>query len=132
MLALRDWQQQLQHAILDGDTSEDLLREVRRFGVIAQQRIGVYRDAYFLRLAEALASNYPAIALYMGEPDFTVLAQAYTTAYPSATRRSAGSATGWMYSWVRRHRGRRIRCCTNWPASSGRCATPWMPPMRPR
>ena len=83
MLALRDWQQQLQHAILDGDASEDLLREVRRFGVIAQQRIGVYRDAYFLRLAEALASNYPAIALYMGEPDFTVLAQAYTTAYPS-------------------------------------------------
>ncbi len=83
MLALRDWQQQLQHAILDGDTSEDLLREVRRFGVIAQQRIGVYRDAYFLRLAEALASNYPAIALYLGETDFNALAQAYTTVYPS-------------------------------------------------
>jgi hypothetical protein len=83
MLALRDWQQQLQHAILDGAASEGLLREVRRFGVIAQQRIGVYRDAYFLRLAEALASNYPAIALYLGETDFNALAQAYTTAYPS-------------------------------------------------
>jgi len=83
MLALRDWQQQLQHAILDGDTSADLLRDVRRYGVIAQQRIGVYRDAYFLRLAEALASNYPAIALYLGETEFNVLAQAYTTVYPS-------------------------------------------------
>jgi hypothetical protein len=83
MLALRDWQEQLQLAILAGDTSPELLQAVRRQGVIAQQRIGVYRDAYFLRLAEALASNYPAIALYLGDSDFNGLAQAYATAYPS-------------------------------------------------
>jgi hypothetical protein len=95
MLALRDWQQHLQRAILDGDASADLQRAIRRHGVIAQQRIGVYRDAYFLRLAEALASNYPAIALYISETvgetvvetecetDFNVMAQAYARAYPS-------------------------------------------------
>ena len=58
--------------------ARDLLHAVRRHGVIAQQRIGIYRDAYHLRLAEALASNYPAIALYLGETDFSVLAQAYS------------------------------------------------------
>lgn len=83
MLALRDWQQQLQRAIVEGDAGVELLRDFRRHGVIAQQRIGVYRDAYFQRLAEALASNYPAIALYLGETEFNVLAQAYTTACPS-------------------------------------------------
>lgn len=83
MLALRDWQQHLQHAILAGDASTQLLHSVRRQGVIAQQRIGVYQDAYHLRLTEALASNYPAIALYLGETDFSVLAQAYTAAHPS-------------------------------------------------
>jgi len=83
MLALRDWQQQLQHAILAGDASTQLLHSVRRQGVIAQQRIGVYQDAYHLRLTEALASNYPAIALYLGETDCSVLAQAYTAAHPS-------------------------------------------------
>jgi hypothetical protein len=83
MLALRDWQLQLQHAIQGGEASVDLLRDVRRHGVIPGQRIGIYRDAYSLRLAEALASNYPAIALYLGEAEFSVMAQAYTTAHPS-------------------------------------------------
>jgi hypothetical protein len=83
MLALRDWQQQLQHAILAGDPSDRLLRAVRRQGVIAQQRIGIYQDAYHLRLAEALASNYPAIAQYLGETEFSALARAFAIAHPS-------------------------------------------------
>lgn len=83
MLALRDWQEHLQLAILAGETSPQLLQSVRRQGVIAQQRIGVYQDAYRLRLAEALASNYPAIALYLGDIEFSVMAQAYTAAHPS-------------------------------------------------
>jgi len=83
MLGLLDWQQQLQHAILAGDASAQLLHSVRRQGVIAQQRIGVYQDAYHLRLAEALASNYPAIAQYLGEADFSALSRAFATAHPS-------------------------------------------------
>jgi hypothetical protein len=83
MLALRDWQQQLQHAILAGNTSAELLQSVRRHGVIARQRIGVYQDAYCLRLAEALSSNYPVIARYLGDADFGALARAFATAHPS-------------------------------------------------
>jgi len=83
MLALHDWQQQLQHAILAGDSSDRLLHAVRRQGVIAEQRVGIYQDAYHLRLAEALASNYPAIAQYLGEADFGALARAFATALPS-------------------------------------------------
>jgi hypothetical protein len=84
MLALRDWQQQLQHAILTGDASAQLLHSVRRQGVIAQQRVGVYQDAYQLRLAEALASNFPAICQYLGETDFSALSRAFATAHPSS------------------------------------------------
>lgn len=83
MLALRDWQLQLQHAILGGECSANLLRYIRRHGVIAQQRIGIYQDAYSLRLAEALASNYPAIAVHLGETEFSAMAQAYIAAQPS-------------------------------------------------
>ena len=83
MPALRDWQQQLQHAILAGDASPELLHSVRRQGVIAQQRIGIYQDAYHLRLAEALACNYPAIARYLDEADFSALARAFATSHPS-------------------------------------------------
>jgi hypothetical protein len=83
MLTLRDWQQQLQHAILAGKASDPLLQAVRRQGVIAQQRVGIYQDAYHLRLAEALASNYPAIEQYLGEEEFGAMARAYTSAHPS-------------------------------------------------
>jgi hypothetical protein len=83
MLTLRDWQQQLQHAILAGKASDPLLQAVRRQGVIAQQRVGIYQDAYHLRLTEALASNYPAIAQYLGDVDFSALARAFAIAHPS-------------------------------------------------
>lgn len=83
MLALREWQHELQRAILGDEASVDLLQDVRRHGVIAQQRIGIYQDAYRLRLAEALASNYPAIALHLGDAGFSAMAQAYIAAQPS-------------------------------------------------
>jgi hypothetical protein len=101
MLTLRDWQQQLQQAILAGDASAQLLHSVRRQGVIAQQRIGVYQDAYHLRLAEALASNYPAIARYLGEADFSALARAFATSNPSrhASIRWFGDNLGAFLHW---------------------------------
>lgn len=83
MLALHDWQQQLQRAILCGEASAALLHSVRRQGVIAQQRVGIYQDAYHLRLTEALASNYPALARQLGESQFSALARAYSAVHPS-------------------------------------------------
>jgi len=40
-------------------------------------RLGIYGDAYRIRLSEALASNYPALLKLLGEADFAALAGAY-------------------------------------------------------
>jgi hypothetical protein len=46
-------------------------------------RLGIYGHAYGSRLAEALASNFPALSQLMGEADFQALAQAYVAGHPS-------------------------------------------------
>lgn len=46
-------------------------------------RLKVYREAYYLRLAEALAANYPALQRLLGEPQFAVLVRGYVDAHPS-------------------------------------------------
>ena len=46
-------------------------------------RLGVYGRAYGSRLAEALASNFPALAQMLGESDFETLAQDYVGAHDS-------------------------------------------------
>ncbi len=47
-------------------------------------RLGIYGGAYGSRLAEALESNYPALAKLMGADDFQALAGGYVRAHPSA------------------------------------------------
>jgi len=49
----------------------------------AEKRLKIYFDAYRLRLAEILASDYPKLFLWMGEDDFNTLAFFYLEAYPS-------------------------------------------------
>ncbi|PIR15009.1 MAG: hypothetical protein COV48_16775 [Elusimicrobia bacterium CG11_big_fil_rev_8_21_14_0_20_64_6] len=49
----------------------------------APTRLSVYGDGYFLRLLEALASDYPAVRRTLGEDDFRVLAANYLEANPS-------------------------------------------------
>jgi hypothetical protein len=46
-------------------------------------RLGIYGDAYRVRLTEALASNYPALAQLLGEADFAALAAAYIETHVS-------------------------------------------------
>jgi hypothetical protein len=46
-------------------------------------RLGIYAGAYGSRLADALASNYPALAKLLGEDDFRTLATAYVRAHDS-------------------------------------------------
>ena len=46
-------------------------------------RLGVYAGAYGSRLAEALASNYPALAKMLGAADFGTLAAEYVRAHDS-------------------------------------------------
>lgn len=49
----------------------------------ALQRLGVYADAYRLRLTEVLADDYPALRLLAGEERFTALAADFIKAHPS-------------------------------------------------
>lgn len=48
--------------------------------------LAVYRNAYRLRLIEALAADYPKLQLWLGEEAFTRLALAYFAAFPSRER----------------------------------------------
>ncbi|MFN3920079.1 MAG: DUF2063 domain-containing protein [Methylohalobius sp.] len=48
--------------------------------------LAVYRNAYRLRLIEALAADYPKLKLWLGEEAFVRLALAYFAAFPSRER----------------------------------------------
>jgi len=49
----------------------------------ARTRLGIYADAYRLRLLEALQDNYPAVHTLLGDAEFDRLGRAYIDAYPS-------------------------------------------------
>jgi hypothetical protein len=78
---LHAWQRNLQASIL---TASDQMQQPLSKGSISRKRqITVYSDAYFLRLAEALQSNYPALFQILGDDDFYSLARGYIPSYPS-------------------------------------------------
>lgn len=52
----------------------------------AQKRMAIYSNAYYARLVEALAANYPILFLYLGADVFNQLGQEYAKAYPSYYR----------------------------------------------
>ncbi|MCW5748036.1 MAG: putative DNA-binding domain-containing protein [Alphaproteobacteria bacterium] len=45
--------------------------------------LGVYREAYALRLIEALQTDYPGLLALVGPDDFDTMARAYIAAHPS-------------------------------------------------
>ncbi len=47
------------------------------------ERVGVYREMYLLRLAEALDTDYPALAHFLGGEAFNDLVAGYVEAFPS-------------------------------------------------
>ncbi|AZN35707.1 HvfC/BufC N-terminal domain-containing protein [Iodobacter ciconiae] len=79
---LHTWQRDLQASIL---TSSDQIQLPLHKGSIHREReIAIYADGYFLRLAEALQTNYPALFQILGDEDFYTLARAYLAAHPSS------------------------------------------------
>ena len=76
---------------VQGDFQEYLLRggaaiEAHVIGtarVPVATRLGIYGGAYRSRLAEALESNFPALARLLGETDFASLAAEYVRAHDS-------------------------------------------------
>ncbi len=49
----------------------------------APERVGIYHDMYPLRMTEALQSDYPALAHYLGEDAFRDLVRGYVQSFPS-------------------------------------------------
>lgn len=54
--------------------------------VPASTRLAIYRDAYQLRLIDALVTTYPALYAYLGSEAFETLADEYIQKYPSTYR----------------------------------------------
>jgi len=81
-LKLKDFQDRFQRAILKGDDEilghiPDGPRETK------QNLLGVYRDAYVLRLIEVLGTDHEQLRAYLGEKAFNDMARVYIASQPS-------------------------------------------------
>ena len=76
-------QDDFQHYLLRGDPAALEGHVVGSARVPVATRLGIYAGAYPSRLAEALGSNFPALAKLLGESDFQTLAAAYVRAHDS-------------------------------------------------
>jgi hypothetical protein len=52
--------------------------------VPASVRLGIYRDAYVLRIVEALDTDFPGLHALAGDDNWLTLTRAYIAAYPSS------------------------------------------------
>lgn len=50
-----------------------------------EQRIGIYHEMYRLRMSDALETDYPALAHFLGPRRFAALVRDYTGAHPSSS-----------------------------------------------
>jgi hypothetical protein len=79
---LGDLQGEFQDYLLRGEpVIERRIRDGTR--VPAATRLAIYGNAYRSRLADALAANFPALAVFLGEADFANLARLYVREHDS-------------------------------------------------
>jgi hypothetical protein len=81
-LKLKDFQDRFQRAILEGDDAiladiADGPRETK------DNLLGIYRDAYVLRLIDVIGNDHERLRAYLGEDRFRAMARAYIASYPS-------------------------------------------------
>jgi hypothetical protein len=81
---LREWQEAIQENILSPNSAHKskLTGWLKKNGANPGIRLGIYVDAYMLRLLEALRTNYPALHQLLGDDDFDRMAFRYLTAHP--------------------------------------------------
>ena len=85
MTALADLQHGFQSYILRGEAGV-IARIGKAQGIDAQRRLRIYFDAYRLRLIEALAADYEALRVLLGEEQFSQACRSYVEATPSLFR----------------------------------------------
>jgi putative DNA-binding protein len=84
MTALKELQESFQRAIVEGDDAVlakiiDSPREKR------EVLLGVYQNAYMLRLTEVLMADYEQLHAFLGDEQFGEMAREYISAHPSQT-----------------------------------------------
>jgi hypothetical protein len=80
--ALADLQRDLQRHVLTGD--ETVAAAVKGTPAVpAATRLGVYSNAYRIRLADALGDNMPNLRALLGEEEFGTVAARYVDEHPS-------------------------------------------------
>ena len=91
----------------------------------AAERVGVYHDMYMPRMLEALESDYPGLAHFLGEAAWQRLVRGYVSAHPSRSH-SLNELGRRLPEFVRRARVPRPRSAATSRGSSGRwprCST---------
>ena len=81
-MKLKDFQDRFQRAILDGDDAilEDIPDGPHE---TKTNLLGIYRDAYVLRLIDAVGGDHERLRIYLGEDNFQAMARAYIASFPS-------------------------------------------------
>lgn len=85
MTELAVLQDQFQKFILSGQNGINA-SIVQTEQVSVDDRLGIYKDAYKLRLIECLTTSFPAVHLYLGTEAFEEVCSSYIDAYPSTYR----------------------------------------------
>lgn len=78
---LQKLQQRFQRYVVNG--ARDIEPDIDATRAAASERLGIYADAYRLRLLEALETDFVALRAYLGAADFARMGQAYIDAHPS-------------------------------------------------
>lgn len=78
-MRLRDWQEGVQRAVLNGETAALAMRETP---LPAARGMALYSNAYVARLGEALRSNFAALCRLLGDDDFATMARQFSAAAP--------------------------------------------------
>ena len=82
MSTLVDLQRDLQRHVLTGDAA--IAAAVNSTAAVpAATRLGVYSNAYRIRLADALGDNMPNLRAFLGEDEFGAVAARYIDQHPS-------------------------------------------------
>lgn len=84
MSELEQLQAGFQAYLMDEPSGAQFLRFIVDDGKVdVRKRLGIYFDAYRLRLAEALSAAYPKLKLLLGDDLFDAVTRAYIHDYPS-------------------------------------------------
>lgn len=97
---LAAWQKAFTDYLQNGSNEASLSAQISAQHIAPEVRLDVYRNAYYMRLEEALARDFPALLAALGDHDFGRLMAEYLRAHPSTspTLRDLGHA---LSAWLR-------------------------------